>query len=342
MRPAEDSGIPPMSVQHRATSSVGNAACQTPMSSTNAPQNPKSAVVGTLPPVKNVRIGSRRRTSFADDASSVPCSKSSSPRRGSRSRSASRSRPISPPPVHSSSKGGFKSRTGSGLSNRPQSKTPTGGKEKSSLTWADNARGNQTQAFNSQDSHDPRFTNELEELRRANDSLRKENAEFKQEISLLAAEMAKIRRLALTSPAHQPAARSSARGTLKNAISNAQTGLSHVQEMIAHPQLDLVALNARILRLEGTSHGFLRSTSAAQGKGGVATLVGKKLTCIQRDLGPADNGVEYVMTELLVDPPKRRLRNSFFILNVYCRPSVHRARAGGILKKAVHFPAVNL
>lgn len=83
--------------------------------------------------------------------------------------------------------------------------------------------------------------------------------------------------------------------------------------------------------------GFVTVASTEGGRG-VATLVSKRFTCIQRDLGPADNGVEYVMTELLVDPPKRCLRrNSIFILNVYCRPSVHRARAGGLLKKAVHF-----
>lgn len=213
----------------------------------------------------------------------------STSRRVSRSRSASRPRPMSHSPARSSSRGRSKSRTGSDSSNRPRSKTPTGGKGKSSLTWADRARGNQTQASNSQDSHDPRLTNELEELRRANDSLRKENAQFKREISRLAAEMAEIRRLALTPPAPQPSAMDTAeappktvavkrralddsRGDetvellseLKNAISNIQTGLSHVQEMIAHPQLGLVALSARILRLEGTSHGFLPSTSTAQ------------------------------------------------------------------------------
>ncbi|KAL3259508.1 hypothetical protein MRX96_002139 [Rhipicephalus microplus] len=48
---------------------------------------------------------------------------------------------------------------------------------------------------------------------------------------------------------------------LKKAISNIQSGLSQVQEMIAHPQLGLVALSERILRLEGTHHGFLPSTS---------------------------------------------------------------------------------
>ncbi|KAH7934082.1 hypothetical protein HPB49_021218 [Dermacentor silvarum] len=221
----------------------------------------------------------------------------STSRRGSRSRSASRSQPMSPSRAHSSSRGRSKSRTGSDSSNRTRSKTPTGGKGKSSLTRADRVRGNQTQASTSQDLRDARLTNELEELRRANDSLRKENAQFKQEISRLAAEMAEIRRLALTPPAPQPAACSSAMDTaepppppatktvavkrhalddsrgdetvellseLKNAIFNIQTGLSHVKEMIAHRQLGLVALSARILRLEGTSHGFLPSTSTSQ------------------------------------------------------------------------------
>ncbi|KAH7977554.1 hypothetical protein HPB49_002314 [Dermacentor silvarum] len=260
-----DSDITPMSVQHRATSSVGDAACKTPMSSISAPQNARSAAVRTLPRVKNVRIDLRRRTSFADDASSVPDSKSSSPhrrsfessdqqvssspslrgrrrsrssdrstcRRGSRSRSASRSRLTSLSRAHFSSRGLSKSRTGSDPSNRTRSKTPTRGKGKSSLTWADRVRGNQTQAYNSQDSHDPRLTNELEELRpvavkrRALDDSRGDET-----VELLS--------------------------ELKNAISNIQTGLYHVQEMIAHPQLGLVALSARILRLEGTSQGILR------------------------------------------------------------------------------------
>ncbi|KAL3191727.1 hypothetical protein MRX96_059613 [Rhipicephalus microplus] len=167
---------------------------------------------------------------------------------------------------------------------------PSGVKGKSYLTWADRARGNQEQASNSQDSHDPRLTNELKELRRANDSLRKENAQFKQEISRLATEIAEIRKLALKPPAPPAATSSSAMDTaeappkagavkrraldssredetlellseLKKAISNIQSGLSQVQEMIAHPQLGLVALSERILRLEGTHHGFLPSTS---------------------------------------------------------------------------------
>lgn len=211
-------------------------------------------------------------------------------RRGSKSRSAPRSRPSSPSPARSGSRGRSTSRTRSGSSNRPRSNTPSGGKGKSYLTWADRARGNQAQASNSQDSHDPRLTNELKELRRANDSLRKENAQFKQEISRLATEIAEIRKLALKPPAPPAATSSSAMDTaeappkagavkrraldssredetlellseLKKAISNIQSGLSQVQEMIAHPQLGLVALSERILRLEGTHHGFLPSTS---------------------------------------------------------------------------------
>ncbi|KAH8030639.1 hypothetical protein HPB51_010573 [Rhipicephalus microplus] len=145
-------------------------------------------------------------------------------------------------------------------------------------------------ASNSQDSHDPRLTNELKELRRANDSLRKENAQFKQEISRLATEIAEIRKFALKPPAPPAATSSSAMDTaeappkagavkrraldsskedetlellseLKKAISNIQSGLSQVQEMIAHPQLGLVALSEKILKLEGTHHGFLPSTS---------------------------------------------------------------------------------
>ncbi|KAH8038527.1 hypothetical protein HPB51_001791 [Rhipicephalus microplus] len=50
------------------------------MSSTNAPQYASYVAVRTLLPVKNVRIDSRLRTLFADDASSAPDSKRSSPR----------------------------------------------------------------------------------------------------------------------------------------------------------------------------------------------------------------------------------------------------------------------
>ncbi|KAH7953232.1 hypothetical protein HPB49_006309 [Dermacentor silvarum] len=153
------------------------------------------------------------------------------------------SRPTSPSPARSSSRGRSKSRTGSDSSNRPRYKTPTGGKGKSSLTWADRARGNQTQASNSQDSHDPRLTNEFEELKRAN-----------------AAEMAEIRRLALTPPAPQPAAMDAAEASpktvavkrralhdsrgdetvkllseLKNVISNIQAGLSRTRNDRAPP-----------------------------------------------------------------------------------------------------------
>ncbi|KAL3223899.1 hypothetical protein MRX96_026974 [Rhipicephalus microplus] len=128
-------------------------------------------------------------------------------RRGSKSRSAPRSRPSSPSPARSGSRGRSTSRTRSGSSNRPRSNTPSGGKGKSYLTWADRARGNQAQASNSQDSHDPCLTNELKELRRANDSLRKENAQFKQEISRLATEIAEIRKLALKPPAPPAATR---------------------------------------------------------------------------------------------------------------------------------------
>ncbi|KAL3246382.1 hypothetical protein MRX96_017845 [Rhipicephalus microplus] len=115
--------------------------------------------------------------------------------------------------TRSGSRGRSTSRTRSGSSNRPRSNTPSGGKGKSYLTWADRARGNQEQASNSQDSHDPRLTNELKELRRANDSLRKENAQFKQEISRLATEIAEIRKLALKPPAPPAATSSSAMDT---------------------------------------------------------------------------------------------------------------------------------
>ncbi|KAL3246253.1 hypothetical protein MRX96_057798 [Rhipicephalus microplus] len=110
-------------------------------------------------------------------------------RRGSKSRSAPRSRPSSPSPARSGSRGRSTSRTRSGSSNRQRSNTPL------------------------VDSHDPRLTNELKELKRAIDSLRKENAQFKQEISRLATEIAKIRKLALKPPAPPAATSSSAMDT---------------------------------------------------------------------------------------------------------------------------------
>ncbi|KAH7941308.1 hypothetical protein HPB49_011983 [Dermacentor silvarum] len=114
-------------------------------------------------------------------------------------------------------------------------------------------RGNERQAANSKDLHDPRLTNELEELRRANDSLRKENAQFKQEISRLAAEMAEIRSMERAPPAPQPAACASAMDTrralddsrgdetveilsqVKNVISNIDRSLSSTRNSRAPP-----------------------------------------------------------------------------------------------------------
>ncbi|KAL3188749.1 hypothetical protein MRX96_022251 [Rhipicephalus microplus] len=119
-------------------------------------------------------------------------------RRGSKSRSAPRSRPSSPSPARSGSRGRSTSRTRSGSSNRPRSNTP------------------------------PPVAGAVK--RRALDSSREDET-----LELLS--------------------------ELKKAISNIQSGLSQVQEMIAHPQLGLVALSERILRLEGTHHEFLPSTS---------------------------------------------------------------------------------
>lgn len=110
-------------------------------------------------------------------------------------------------------------------------------------------------------------------------------------------------------------------------VSKRATLRQYLKSVKDKPQI--IALQETITSSPIKLPGFLTVASTEGGRG-VATLVSKKFTCIQRDLGPADNGVEYVMTELLVNPPKRRLRrNSIFILNVYCRPSVHKARVGG-------------
>nr|XP_054922036.1 uncharacterized protein LOC129382290 [Dermacentor andersoni] len=58
--------------------------------------------------------------------------------------------------------------------------------------------------------------------------------------------------------------------------------------------------------------------------------------CLSRDLGAVGDGIEYVMAEILMNPPIKGLRrNSLFNLNVYCSPSYSRARANSLLKRAV-------
>ncbi|KAH6926237.1 hypothetical protein HPB50_015912 [Hyalomma asiaticum] len=76
-------------------------------------------------------------------------------------------------------------------------------------------------------------------------------------------------------------------------------------------------------------------SSHSRGRG-VATLVSRRYTYLSRDLGEVADGIEYVMTEILMNSPKKGLRrNSLFILNIYCSPSYRRARADSLLKRAV-------
>ncbi|KAH7941781.1 hypothetical protein HPB49_017446 [Dermacentor silvarum] len=196
-----------------------DAACQSPISSLNTPRNARSVAARILPRVKNVRIDLSRRTSFTDDASSVPNSKSSSPRR--RSFDPAICKPHTAPALGAEDAHAREADPQADgapevtlprdpdvvFSSALQLMRPLQVPHRERLVQV---RGNERQASNSQDLHDPRLTNELEELRRANDSLRKENAQFKQEISRLAAEMAEIRRLARAPRAPQPAACASA------------------------------------------------------------------------------------------------------------------------------------
>lgn len=81
--------------------------------------------------------------------------------------------------------------------------------------------------------------------------------------------------------------------------------------------------------------GYLVVSSHSGGRG-VATLISKRYNYLSHDLGAVADGIEYVMTEIIMNSPKKGLqRNSLFILNVYCSPSYRRARANSLLKRAV-------
>ncbi|KAL3224952.1 hypothetical protein MRX96_004782 [Rhipicephalus microplus] len=116
-------------------------------------------------------------------------------------------------------------------------------------------------------------------MRRANEQLRKENAQLKQEMSRQAAEMAEIRKLASSLPSAQPAPalvtmntseafhrscgtkRRAVENTqeeeavnllseLKDSFVNMQATLAKIQEAVAHPKMGLGALSERISKLE--------------------------------------------------------------------------------------------
>ncbi|KAL3186863.1 hypothetical protein MRX96_004799 [Rhipicephalus microplus] len=116
-------------------------------------------------------------------------------------------------------------------------------------------------------------------MRRDIEHLRKENAQLKQEMSRLAAEMAEIRKLASSRPSAYPAPTPVAintsealhrpSGTKRRAVENTeeeeavnqlwlqkvsfvnmQATLAKIQEAVAHPKMGLVALSERISKLE--------------------------------------------------------------------------------------------
>ncbi|KAL3242129.1 hypothetical protein MRX96_021494 [Rhipicephalus microplus] len=109
--------------------------------------------------------------------------------------------------------------------------------------------------------------------------LRKENAQLKQDMSRLDAEMAEIRKLAPSPPSAQPAPASVAMDTseaiykssgtkrraaenaqeeeavkllseLKDSFVNMQATLAKIQEAVAHPKIELGALSEHISKLE--------------------------------------------------------------------------------------------
>ncbi|KAH7967130.1 hypothetical protein HPB49_022961 [Dermacentor silvarum] len=86
------------------------------------------------------------------------------------------------------------------------SHTPTSLRSKKpTLSWADMTRGRREAPRGDDLRRFSHHANELEELCRVNQQLRKENARVKQEMSRLAAEMTEIRKLALSPSPAQPA-----------------------------------------------------------------------------------------------------------------------------------------
>ncbi|KAL3190294.1 hypothetical protein MRX96_019828 [Rhipicephalus microplus] len=194
---------------------------------------------------------------------------------GSRSRSTERARGSSTSQPRSNSK---PKHVSSG-STRSRSRTPTtSNSKKPTLSWADKARGKRKSPRGDESNYGSPHANELDEMRRANEQLRKQDAQLKQEISRLAAAMVEIRRLASSPPSAQPTPspvamdtsealhrpsgtkRRAAENTQKEAVNllselkvsfvNMQATLAKVQEALAHPEMGLGALSERISKLE--------------------------------------------------------------------------------------------
>ncbi|KAH8024923.1 hypothetical protein HPB51_002337 [Rhipicephalus microplus] len=165
---------------------------------------------------------------------------------------------------------------------RSRSRTPTtSNSKKPTLSWADKARGRRESPRGDESNRGSPHASELDEMRRANEQLRKgkENAQLKQEMSRLAAEMAEIRKLASSPPSAQPAPTPVAMDTsealhrpsgtkrraventqeeqavnllseLKVSFVNMQATLAKIQEAVVHPKMGLGALSERISKLD--------------------------------------------------------------------------------------------
>ncbi|KAL3213287.1 hypothetical protein MRX96_035523 [Rhipicephalus microplus] len=116
---------------------------------------------------------------------------------GSRSRSTERARgSFSSQPRFTS-----RPRNVSSGPTRSRSRTPTTSNSKNlTLSWADKARGRSESPRGDESNCGSPHASELDEMRRANEQLRKENAQLKHEIRTLAAEMAEIRKLVSSPP----------------------------------------------------------------------------------------------------------------------------------------------
>ncbi|KAL3242951.1 hypothetical protein MRX96_047657 [Rhipicephalus microplus] len=196
---------------------------------------------------------------------------------GSRSRSTKRARGSSTFQPRSNSKPGHVS---SGPTrSRSRTLTPTSNSKKPTLSWADKALGRRESPRGDETNRGSPYASELNEMRRANEQLRKGNAQLKQEMSRQAAEMAEIRKLASSPPSAQPVPTPVAmdtsevlhrpsgtkrralektqeeeavnlRSELKVSFVNMQATLAKVQEAMAHPKMGLGALSERISKLE--------------------------------------------------------------------------------------------
>ncbi|KAH6926783.1 hypothetical protein HPB50_022168 [Hyalomma asiaticum] len=247
---------------------------------------------------------------------------------------------------------------------RSRSRTPTTpkSKKKPTLSWADKAREGRESPRGDDSPRGSPHAKELDERRRANEQMRKENAHVKQEMSRLAAEMAEIRRLASSPPSAQPASAPVAMDTSeaphrssapkRRAVENTEE--EETGSLLLELKDAFVAAQRNILA-PPTEGAILKAASAAQPS--PQPKYGEKLrlappsnsrviwSChrihevgelLHSSAKEVADGIEYFMTEILMNSPKKGLRrNSLFILNIYCSPSYRRARADSLLKRAV-------